>query len=49
MSCENAQERNHSDDMVTVHSGLPEPIRLCGYHAQPSLITQSLANARKDS
>lgn len=27
---------HHSDDTVAVHHGDPEPLLLCGYHAQPA-------------
>ncbi len=27
---------HHSDDTVTVHHGTPEPLTLCGFHAQPA-------------
>lgn len=28
---------NHSDDLVIVHHGCPEPVTLCGFHASWSM------------
>lgn len=32
---------NHSDDLITVYSGRPEPVTVCGYHLMrdPALTT----------
>lgn len=35
LACEFVTTRpNHSDDRVTVHHGTPEPLTVCGFHAQ---------------
>lgn len=33
MNCQTTLTEHHSDDLLTVYVGRPEPVTLCGYHA----------------